>query len=103
MKKTSYTLLILSAILALALNLLLSLTGNFLTARLEPYQTWIYWGLAIVFLSSRTLLINGPPLGTALERRQHEAAIGNKDGEGQEDDIEDDALPFLARGMEDGG
>jgi len=74
MKKTSYTLLILSAILALALNLLLSLTGNFLTARLEPYQTWIYWGLAIVFLVSLALLIiearRAPnPGGTTITQR----------------------------------
>lgn len=74
MKKTSYTLLILSATLAFTLNFLLNLATGYLATSLQAYQTWIYWGLAIVFLVSLVLLIiearRAPnPGGTTITQR----------------------------------
>lgn len=57
MKTTSYTLLILSAILAFTLNFLLNLVTGYLATDFQPYKPWLYVGLGLVFVASLMLLV----------------------------------------------
>lgn len=56
MKTTSFVLMLLSAVVALALNFLLNLASNYLSTDLEPYRLYVFISLALLFIVSLVLL-----------------------------------------------